>query len=249
MWPWVWMLIDPGTLLNLRVLHEDMSGLADKLINDTLKTQKAPPYDAFDKLATFFEEFINFLRRIEKDYAVGDVNVDELTGLRSADMFYKDIRREMDRLARQGKPFSLALSKIDGYEKIKEGLDKPQLEEALKNLAAIIKKSLRSFDDAYRSENDEFLLSLKQTSPAGGLKALHRVKRSLQENPMVVQLKDGPATLSLSSVIAEPLPEDDVRTLLVNMQKDLKNYSGEAGSIIEYFEMSPLQRLIKEGRE
>jgi diguanylate cyclase len=241
-------LIDPGTLLNIKVLHEDMSNLADKLINETLKTQKAPEYDAFDKLATFYEEFINALRRFETDYAVGDIEIDAVTGLRSSGMFYKDTRREMDRLARQGKSFSLALAKIDGFEQIKQSANKQQLEETMKSLAGVIKKSLRSFDDAYRNEGDEFLLSLKQTTASGGLKALHRVRRSLTENPIMLELKGRKIQLSLSSCIGEPLPEDDIRALLVNMRKDMTKYA-EPGMVIEYFEMSPLQRLIKEGRE
>lgn len=241
--------IDSNTLFSIRMLHEDLTSLSEKLINETLKTQKAPDYDAFDKLATFFEEFINSLRRIEKDYAVGDIDIDIVTGLRSSGMFYKDIRREMDRLARQGKPFCVALARIDGYEKIKQALSKEKMDESMKALAGIVRKSLRSFDDAYRTEEDEFILSLKQTSPNGGLKALNRIKKALEEAPLLLDIKDGPKRLSISSCIAEPLPEDDIRTLLANMKKDMDGAASDPGTIIEYFEMSPLQRFLKEGRE
>ena len=70
------------------------------------------------------------------------------------------LRRSLDRLSRQGKAFSVAIARIDHFEKLSQGLTKEQLEECLQWLAAIIKKCLRSFDDAYRLENGEFILSL-----------------------------------------------------------------------------------------
>lgn len=242
-------LMEPQTLENLGNLHKDLAARAEKLLSETLRTQKPPAYDDFDKLATFFEEFIHYVRRITKDYLVGDTGVDVLTGLRSRDMFYKDVQREMDRLARQGKAFSLAVARIDRFDRLRQNLAPQDLESCLKTVAAVIKKSIRSFDDAYRMDDGFFSISLKQTGTQGGMKALNRMKSELEKSKVSFKTKEGELYLSLSSCIAEPLPDDDIRLLLNNLKADLDMHHAQVGAVLEYMEMSELQRLVKEGRE
>lgn len=241
-------ILVPETLSGLSTLHHDLSTLAEGLINQTIKFQKAPHYDEFDKLATFFEEFVRNIRRISKDYMVDDVGIDATTGLRNSDMFYKDIRREMDRLARQGKSFAVALVKIDDFETLKVGLTPSQLEDCLKDVAEIIKKGIRSFDDAYRLDEGQFLVSLKQTGVSGAMKALQRMRVIMDEKKSVFTIKNTKIPLSVSACIAEPLPEDDMRQLLANVKRDLDTYANEKGVVLEYTELSALQRLVKDSR-
>lgn len=241
--------IPDDVLSGLGRLHDDLKKMADQMIQETIQLQRSPVYKDFDQLATFFEEFVHALRRLARDHKSGETGVDALTGLRNYEYFSKDIRREMDRLARQGKAFSLALVRIDRLDEIQKTASQQDFENCLRLVAAMVKKTVRSFDDAYRTDTNEFILSLKQTTSSGGMKALHRLKAELEKHRMTFKLKSGVMPLTLSSCIAEPLPEDDVRQVLRNMTADLDRHAGEDGFIMEYLEMSPLQRFISEGRE
>ncbi len=241
-------LIEEGVLGGLDRIHKDLTHGADQMMEETAKFEKPPAFKDFDQLAMFFEEFVNTLRRISKDYQVGGKEIDTLTGLRTREMFYKDIRREMDRLARQGKPFCIALLKIDNYDDFKKHSVTHEFDGCLKMIGDAIKKCVRSFDDAYRMDNDTFVLALKQTSVGGGMKALYRLKQDMQKEKITYALKGINCDLTMMSCIAEPVPEDDARQLLSNMEKDLLKHAGQHGAVIEYHDVSPLQRFINEGK-
>lgn len=239
--------MEPGLLQRLGNLHEDLRRQADKLINDATKTGVPPDYDQYEQLITFFEEFIQHIRRLEKDSLLEDSGMDALTGLRSSVALEKDFGRELDRLARQGKTFSIALIRIDNYQRIKEASSESIVQEYVKLLAELIKKSVRSYDDAYRLDTDEFVLSLKQSDMSGGVRALERLKKELENSHAMYVIDNRTVPLSLSSCIAMPEPGDNVRGLLANLKRDLDVSAKTEGTVLEYFEMSPLQRFVKEG--
>jgi len=50
---------------------------------------------------------------------------------------------------------------------------------------------------------------------------------------------------SLSCCVAEPLPNDNLDNLLANMRNDLDTTDKNEDAVLEYYELSPLQRYIK----
>ena len=50
-------------------------------------------------------------------------------------------------------------------------------------------------------------------------------------------------TVSVTTLVSEPSPGDDVDTLLANMKRDLEKVE-ESGAVIQYNDLSPLQRYI-----
>lgn len=238
-------LFTPERLEGLKNLNNDLHQYAATLLSEVYQKKQPPAYSDFDKLATFFEEFLNLVRRLEKEYLLGESGVDVRTGLRSKDMFYKDIQRELDRLERQGKSFSLALVNIDHFDRVRRALNDSAISSVYKLVADMIRKSTRSFDDAYNMDEGMFVVALKQTKASGGLRALQRLKTSIGNSKQVFDTPEGKLALSVSSCITEPLPNDDIRSLLVNMKKDILAYPDQGGAIIEYVEISPLQRFIK----
>ena len=236
----------PEILSRLNNLHDDLSAQVDSAINNVMKFSRPASYDEFNKVVTLFEEFLYHIRRVEWDLMLEDSGLDPLTGLRSAATLEKDISREMDRLARQGKPFSLALVRIDCLDEIKTSNNSDVAYGHIRVVSDMIKRSMRSYDDAYRLENDEFALSLKQSSMNGGIKALERLKRELEKANIFCNINGKKVPLTLSSCIAEPVPGDDVRALLFNLRADLDSSAKTGGTVLEYFEMSPLQRYARE---
>jgi diguanylate cyclase len=242
-------VIEPEVLAGLDRLHDDLAQGIEQMLAQVQRTQKAPDYKDYDQLATFFEEFVNTLRRIGRHYQVGGTEIDPLTGLRTREMFFKDIRREADRLARQGKPFCIAVCRIDNQESMRKNAATPEYDECLQLIAKSIKKCLRSFDDAYRMDNDTLVLALKQTGVSGGMTALYRLKEIMQKDKLTYVMEGKSCELTLTSCVTEPVPEDDIRQLLMNMEKDIYKLATHPGAVVEYREVSPLQRFINEGRE
>jgi GGDEF domain-containing protein len=155
----------------------------------------------------------------------------------------KDLEREMERRSRRGKPFSLALVRIDRYDEIREMQNVDEHARLLMTLANMIRKCLRSFDDAYRSGEGEFIMSLKHADISGGTAALNRLRRLLEEEKIVIGVA---FPLSLSGCVAEPMPGDDLSLLLGNMRHDLGRYGEHGGAALEYHEISPLQRFVED---
>lgn len=238
-----------GLVEKLKALKGDLNNEVQTLIRDCAQQKDRPSYKNYDRLVTLFEEFTYHIRRAEIDLLLEDSGIDSLTGLRSLSMLEDDIKREMARLARQGKQFSVALVRIDGLETMKDENSEDVVLGHIKSVADMIRRSVRSFDDAYRLENDEFLLTLKQSTMAGGVKAMERLKRELEEQDLIYKRGEGKVRLSLSSCIAEPLSDDLIEDLLANLRADLDGAEHAGGAVLEYFEMSPLQRFVQQTQD
>ena len=200
-----------------------------------------------------FEIFYATLRELERDCVREDHGLDYLTGLKSQAVLYDDIRKELEKLSRKGQPFSMALVQIDHYYDIIEDIsDESTLENTCK-IARLVQDCVRNFDEAYRSGPGEFTLLIKQTDISGGLAALERLNNSLEKLGLQVQTSEGQITLSISGCIAEPVSHDTPEDLMKNLRIDIKNRADatdkKTGTILEYNEMSPLQRYLQEERQ
>ncbi|HEY8190781.1 MAG TPA: GGDEF domain-containing protein, partial [Alphaproteobacteria bacterium] len=113
-----------------------------------------------------------------------------------------------------------------------------------------IKKCLRTFDDAYRSDDGEFIMSLKQSDMRGGTTAVLRMRSLLQEEPVGARKKDGRVhRVTMSYCVGEPIPGDKMDEFISNMRADLKRYDEHDEAALEFVEQSPLLRFIKTGEE
>ncbi len=225
----------------LQLLKGDLVKISEEL----LAGSSPPPFKNFETFSQVYEEFSNQLRRVEIDRFMDDNGIDVLTGLRSRNAMMSDIARELDRLARRGKPFCLALAQIDNFTKIRESYNLKECNVFIMTVAELIKKSMRSFDDAYRLSNGEFILCLKQTEMSGGLAALERMRKLLERERISVSLDGNAQPLTMSCVIAEPVEGDMQDNLVDNLRHDLASMERTEGAVLEYYEMSPLQRFVK----
>lgn len=236
----------PDLLRSIRNLHDDLRARSEQLMDSAAREKKPPPYDEFLKLTVLFEEFAGRLRRYEVDRMLDNSGIDSLTGLRSISVMEKDIGREMERLARQGKAFAVALVRIDNFEAMRASMSQPELEHIVRTVSDLVKKCMRSFDDAYYGDGGMFILSLKQTGTPGGIKALKRLKKDTDTLKMTYKKNGSETLLTLSSCIGEPGQNEDVAVFLENLKKDLDAYRQDPGAVLEYFELSPLQRYIRD---
>lgn len=231
----------------LNTVHLDLLDKAASLCKQVKKTKKKPEYKKFKELVTLFEEFVFNIRRVEKDLLAEESGFDSITGLRSKSMLVRDVSREMERLARQGKSFCLALARIDHFSDIIASAKNDETVEYIALLASLIKISIRSFDDAYYMEDGVFALCLKQADISGGFSALERLRKELEYQKISVQLYDDLAKpLSMSCCIAEPVVGDDVDELMLNLNKDLaKSDMENTDTVLKYKELSALERYAQ----
>lgn len=245
-------IVDEATIGDLRRVYDELHKLGQALLSKTFTSEtKKPPLEDFEQFNSLYEGLVHRLRRLEQDCALTDSGMDIETGLRNAKAMDRDVRRELERRERRGNPFTLALAQIDHFDKIKETVDEETLKQIYQIVGKQIRRCIRSFDDAYRSKQNEFIMCLKHSVAAGGTAAVNRLSGYLEEENFIIDLEfDGevkPYQLSMSYCVAEPVPGDTLEELMDNMRADLKRWrEEEGGSALEYVEVSPLLRYITE---
>lgn len=238
--------VDQETVHRLANLQTELKNTAQSLCNAASQRRGKPDIADFDKFTNLFYSLIGNLRRLEKDSVLEDCGIDVLTGLRSKNAMHNDIEKELERLARRGKPFCLALARIDNYEEIAAEHGREHARRFTKIVSGYIKKSIRSFDDGYRLGSGEFLLCLKQADVTGGIAALERLRRMLEASETKYSLQGQDVLLTMSCCIAEPVHDDDVDNLVRHLRADLRTTEKSSGAVLEYHEMSDLQRFVQE---
>ncbi|QQG35558.1 MAG: diguanylate cyclase [Micavibrio aeruginosavorus] len=237
------------TLERLRKIQGELYDMASDLMHDARTTGARPDFKVYDEFTNLYDDLVYQLRRLEHDAVQADTGLDVATGLRSRKAMAVDLEKEMERRARRGKPFCLAIAQIDNYDQIRAFVTEERHREILAAVARLIKKCIRSFDDAYRSGEGEFIMCLKHSDVAGGTAANNRLRRFLEEEAIIIQDEKGRSfPLTMSSCVAEPLPGDSLDELLANMRSDLTRFHSTApgSTTLEYFEQSPLSRYVQE---
>ncbi len=239
-------LIEPHRLKTLQDNHGDLHQTADQLLDYTSKNKQKPLFAAFDHFMTLYESFYERLRVMEKDLALKDSGMDPLTGLRSDFVLKKDLNREIERLARKGHAFSLALAQIDRFEEFKSHLDKERMDVYIRKIAALVKECLRSFDDAYFIDSGEFVMCFKQTDLTGGISALERLKQQVLDEKMIEIINGEDMALTISSCVSEPEPGENFDEIIQNLRRDLINSKESGSAVLQHYEISPLERFVKD---
>lgn len=242
--------ITKGELEVLHLQHHNIENLAQKLV-ETSAPGYLPDHEIFHKFSEQFQDFIKGLQKTCQSLILEEWGLDVLTGLKNKRAMNAELKQEMERLSRHGQAFSLALVQVDDFHDIFEKQGRDEADRLLKKAASHIAASLRSFDGAYNIGNGEFVLSLKQAGLNGGQKAIERVCNELEYQDVSFFVEGQKKQITMSCCVSEPLAEDDLQILLTNMRTDLethKNHSRESGTVLAYFEMSPLQQFMKSGQ-
>lgn len=232
--------ISPNMAERVSRIHADMWASAREFTNK-FAARDVPPLKEYNELSRHYEEFIQMMRRMELDEAVENSGFDERTGLRSVKLLKDDVSREMERRARRGNPFSLALVKINGFKEEWRD-DDETFYSMVRQVSEQIKEVLRSFDDAYFLGGEYFLLCLKHADMVGSQAAIARLNMSI--NSTEIAPPDAPKEqISVSTVVSEPTQGDNLENMLENMKKDLVGIDSK-GTVVQYNDISPLQRYI-----
>ncbi len=224
---------DVLTILN--DIHEDLLKAAESLLA-VLKDGDKPIYQDFSNFKNIYMDFLSHIHRLEKESTLKGRNVEKRTGLRSPKAIENDLKIELERVSRQGNPFSLLMVRIDAFDSSKNP------EEILKKAVKNIKACMRSFDDAYYLGEGHFLVSLKHADILGAQAAVGRLQFFIKED-----VEEGSsASMTMSFSMAEPMPGSDVDDLIENMRLDLDKHMRDSDTVLELVEVSPLERFVKQ---
>jgi len=139
---------------------------------------------------------------------------DGLTGLHNTRYFYRCLDLEIARTNRYGNPFSLMLFDIDNFKRLNDNYGHQAGDEVLQKLANIFKSISRETDTIVRYGGEEFIIILPNTSEEETISLANRIRRTVQENTFIVDIKER-VKITLSGGIASyPRNAGDAKSLL-----------------------------------
>lgn len=223
--------ISPTTLRGLTDSYEHMM-MEGRAILDVLSDGGAIQFESFNNFKERYDTFFRQIRRVEHDSVMEESGLDEQTGLRSAKVIADDMKREMERLDRQGTAFCQVMIRIDHFARY------DQHDEVLNMTVESIRNAIRPFDDAYYLGKGHFLVSMKQTDIIGSEAGFNRIRLELSER------KENTDNVTLSACLMEPAVGDEADKMLRNLRQDLDENENAKDVILKFKEISELERFV-----
>ena len=151
---------------------------------------------------------------------------DPLTGLFNRAQIYVDLDQEVRRSRRSLRPFCLLMVDMDGLKLINDSLGHERGDAAIRGIASVIRRSIRTVDSAYRYAGDEFVVLLPETDFAGAFVVAEKIRQGAEELGATVTREEAPTTVSIGLVSH---PEDGSTDEELMLAVDRAMYVAKAG--------------------
>lgn len=122
---------------------------------------------------------------------------DELTGLMNLRGFTNIMQREHELAARYARQYTVAMLDVDNMKTINDRYGHEAGNNALKQLASILRANTRATDAAARFGGDEFVLLLVESSPEIAIEIIGRFRRQIADASIQVNGKKLPLEVSI----------------------------------------------------
>lgn len=129
---------------------------------------------------------------------------DGLTGLYNYRYFQELMDREVSRAVRYHLPLGLMLFDIDFFKKVNDTYGHPAGDVVLRNLATLVKSTMRNSDMTVRYGGEEFAVILPMTDLAGCKVFAERLRRRVEEMETVIGEIPITITISIGLTTYEP---------------------------------------------
>lgn len=159
------------------------------------------------KLQLLVEEKTKELQKVN-DELKKIANTDWLTGIDNHRQFHSIYENEWKRCARNNHFISLVMADIDNFKLYNDTYGHQEGDICLKNVAQILKKTLRRpADIVARYGGEEFVIVLPDTSMDGAIKVVQRLKTAVED--LKIKHKTSPTApfITISLGLAVVLPE------------------------------------------
>jgi diguanylate cyclase (GGDEF)-like protein len=126
---------------------------------------------------------------------------DPLTGVLNRRAFIESANREITRAERYGRPLSLAYLDVDNFKRVNDEGGHDAGDRLLAEVAATLKRNLRSIDVVARYGGDEFVLLLPETGDQAAYAVLDKIMEALRG----AMKSRWPASISIGAVTVDGL--------------------------------------------
>ncbi len=123
---------------------------------------------------------------------------DDLTGLLTRKSFILEMEREMARSTRYGHSFGLLMMDIDYFKRVNDTYGHLVGSQALREVATVIRQTLRDSDIAGRYGGEEYIALLPETDRVRAHEAAERIRLAIESFPFTASLHDPQAKLRLT---------------------------------------------------
>ena len=137
---------------------------------------------------------------------------DGLTGLANHRTFQQSLDLVLARERRYGEPVSLALLDIDHFKSVNDRYGHQFGDSVLREVATIIKASVRDVDTAARYGGEEFAVIMPNTNLAGAALTIERIRQRIERNPMASGGQE--MTIRVSAGVAQHRPDHNKNDLI-----------------------------------
>lgn len=223
--------------------YESLLAAGDEIVK-YLDKEKTPPQDLVRKFRELFVNFVNLINKNRDQTALTAFGYEPYSGIKNSKQAMIDLKKESERKIRLDQHFSVLLMRIENLHEMEELFGLPVCEKFVRFAGQSIENKLRIFDDMYRLDYNEFLLSIKLVDQAGAVLFARRIQKFFDDERNTVHFQGYDVQIKLSFCIAEPVANENFSQLIDHMREDLAKSRPE-GSIIQYIEQPPIQRYIK----
>jgi len=115
-----------------------------------------------------------------------EVLTDPLTELLNRRAFDQNLDHALRQWERHRRAFVLVLGDVDHFKLINDRFGHPVGDEVLRVMSARLRSVLRKSDLAFRIGGEEFAVLLTETSLKGGAEVANKLRRSIDEDPVVL---------------------------------------------------------------
>lgn len=123
---------------------------------------------------------------------------DELTRLFNRRSFNLELPREMERFRRFGQPFSLLMLDLDHFKKFNDSFGHCAGDQALRDVAAILLDTARSYDRVVRYGGEEFAIILPHSNDDEAMVVAERILVAMEQHHIIFAEQDlGTMTVSI----------------------------------------------------
>ena len=127
-------------------------------------------------------QVVNDLQRLEAEFR-SQANTDLLTGIYNRRMLYTLGEPAFLLARRHNLPLSIAMIDVDNFKRVNDQFGHAVGDQVLRSLSEFVKSRIRGTDIFGRFGGEEFLIILPETSEAGALFFVDRVRTSIHEHP------------------------------------------------------------------